>query len=123
MSRFKGISDLNCKFYDLVGGKCAPANKIFQRLALQHFHHDELPAFMLTYVMNSADVWMVQRGSSLRLPAETGERVPVASDVFRQELERDKAAEPSIFGLVHNTHPATTKLFHDAVVRDGLGDE
>src|ERR1700730_10650244 len=30
--------------------------------------------------------------------------------------------QPSVLGLVHHTHPATTELLDDAVVRDGLAD-
>ena len=41
---------------------------------------------------------------------------------FRQELQRDMAAQLEVFGLVDHTHAAATKLLHDAIVRDGLAD-
>jgi hypothetical protein len=31
--------------------------------------------------------------------------------------------QSSVFGLIHDTHPAAAKLFDDAVVRDGLAEE
>src|ERR1700730_17918391 len=42
------------------------------------------------------------------------------SQLFRKKLERNKAAEFGVLGLVHNTHATTTQLLDDAVARDGL---
>jgi hypothetical protein len=47
----------------------------------------------------------------------------VFRDVIWQKLEGDKAMEPNIFGFVNDTHPATTQLLNDAVMRNGLSDE
>ena len=41
---------------------------------------------------------------------------------LRQELERDKAAEPSVLGLVNHTHAAATEFLDDAVVGDGFAN-
>jgi hypothetical protein len=40
----------------------------------------------------------------------------------KQELEGDKAAQPGVFGLIYDTHPAAAQLFDDPVVRDGLAN-
>jgi hypothetical protein len=39
-----------------------------------------------------------------------------------QELDRDRAVEPGLLGIVHHTHPATTELLEEAIVRNGLTD-
>ena len=39
-----------------------------------------------------------------------------------QELQRDQAMQPRVFGLVDHAHPAAAELFDDAVMRDGLAD-
>ena len=44
------------------------------------------------------------------------------SQVVRQKLQGDKAMQGYIFGLIDNTHSATTQLLDDAVVRDCLAD-
>src|SRR5215472_10426329 len=67
--------------------------------------------------------WMVQGRSSTRLPAKTFHCMRVLGQAFRQEFQGDEAAKLRILGLVHHTHPATAKLFDDAVMRDGLSDE
>src|SRR5215471_10254703 len=43
----------------------------------------------------------------------------VVGYVGRQELQRDKAAQFGIFGLVDDAHPTAAKFFDDAVMRDG----
>ena len=47
-------------------------------------------------------------------------RVP--SYVVRQELEGNKAMESDVLSLVNHSHDATTELFDDALVGDGLAD-
>ena len=42
--------------------------------------------------------------------------------MLRQKLERDETVEASILGLVNHSHPASTELLDDAVMRDGLTD-
>jgi hypothetical protein len=34
----------------------------------------------------------------------------------------NKTVEPRVLSFIDNTHPATTELFDDAVVRDGLAN-
>ncbi|MGC1907319.1 MAG: hypothetical protein WA715_26070 [Candidatus Acidiferrum sp.] len=47
----------------------------------------------------------------------------IVGNVIWQELQRDKAAKPRVFRLVHHTHAAATEFFNDAVVGDGLTEE
>src|SRR6476469_11124597 len=65
---------------------------------------------------------MVESGGSTGLAAEAFQRLRVLGDIIRQEFECDKTPERGVLGLVHHAHPATTQLFSDAVVRDGLTD-
>ncbi len=79
-------------------------------------------AVLLADIVNGADIGMVQCGRGLGFALETGQGLRVASNIFGQEFQRDKAVQPSVFSLVDHTHPAATEFFHDAVVRDGLAD-
>ena len=55
-------------------------------------------------------------------PAEI-ERVPADfGDVVRKELQRDKAMQLDVLGLVNNAHPSSAELLDNAVMRDNLAD-
>ena len=40
----------------------------------------------------------------------------------RQELERDRPAEPGVFAAIHLAHAARAEAFADSVVLDGCAD-
>jgi hypothetical protein len=62
---------------------------------------------------------MVQRRGSLwTLKAGWGLTIP--SNLARRELERYEPMRARVLGLVNHTRAATTELFDDAEVRDGL---
>jgi hypothetical protein len=56
----------------------------------------------------------------LRLALEASQGLRVARDIFWQELQGDEAVEPSVLGLIDDTHSPTAELLDNAVVRDGL---
>ena len=66
---------------------------------------------------------MIEGRRRLRLPLEPCQGLSVFDDVIGQKLQGDKSVEGYVLGLVDDTHAATTKLFDDAVVRDGLADQ
>src|ERR1019366_4451672 len=86
------------------------------------FHYDERPAFMFCDFVYGADVGMVEGRRGTRLPAKAFQHLRVFCDVFRQELQSDKATEFGVLGLIDHPHSTTAQLLHDAVVRDGLAD-
>jgi hypothetical protein len=95
---------------------------VFQSDAIQKLHGDERLPVLLADVMNRADVGVIQRRCGLGFALKTSERLWVSGNLLRQKLESDKAVQPHVLGLVHDTHPAATQLLDDAVVRDGLAD-
>jgi hypothetical protein len=44
----------------------------------------------------------------------------ISGYILRQKLQRDETAEASILGSEDDSHPTTTELLDDAVMRDGL---
>jgi hypothetical protein len=56
-------------------------------------------------VVDSADMRMVERGRRARLATEPIEGLRVAGEILGQELQRDGAAEPRVFGLVDDPIP------------------
>ena len=97
--------------------------RFFQRAALQILHGDEGAAVLLADVMNGADVGMIQGGRGPSLALESAQRLPVASQIVRQELEGDEAMEPGVLRLVDHAHAAAAELLDDAVVGEGLADQ
>ena len=89
---------------------------MLERRSIQKLHRDERVPLLLRDLVDGANIRMVQCGSRTRLAAEPFERLRIARYVIRQELQRHKAAELSIFGLVNNAHPSAAKPFNDAVV-------
>jgi hypothetical protein len=63
---------------------------------------------------------MIQRRGGTGLTPKTLEGQLVVGYIFRQELESDKAAELSVFRLVHHAHPTAAELDQNAVVRNCL---
>src|SRR5687767_11564482 len=66
---------------------------------------------------------MVQRRRRLRFAREPAQRLWIRQELFGDELERHRTAQPRVFGLVHDAHAAATELLDDAVVRERLTDQ
>ena len=95
---------------------------MFQRHSIQKFHDDERLIPVLTNLVDGADVGMIKSRRRTRLTPETFQCLWVLCDIVGQELERDETTEVGVLSFVYDTHPTTTQLLDDAVVRDGLPD-
>jgi hypothetical protein len=80
-------------------------------------------AVLLPDLVDSADIGMVEGGGGLGLALEPAQGLRISSNFVGQELQGDKPVQGYVFGLVDHTHPATTELLDNAVVRDGLADQ
>ena len=96
---------------------------MLQRLAVQKFHHQKAFALILTNLMDSTDIGVVEGRRSAGFATEPLQRRWLESQVFRKKLNGNQAAEFGVLSLVDNPHPTTTKLLDDAVVRDGLANQ
>src|SRR6185437_15963544 len=95
---------------------------MLQRRTVEVLHGDEGVSILLANVVNGADVGMIERRSSFPFTSEAAQRLRVVGHIVRQELQRDKATEIEILGLVHHTHPSAAQFLEDAIMRDGLAD-
>src|SRR5580658_2020322 len=95
---------------------------MLQRYSVKKLHNQERMAILLPDLVDGADIGMIECRGRLRLPLEPRQGLSVFDDVSGQKLQSDKSAEGYVLGLVDDTHAATTKLFDDPVVRDGLAD-
>ena len=95
---------------------------MLERDPIEKLHRDERTTTMLADLADSTDVGMVQCGSGSSFAANAFQCVRTLSDIVGKKLQRDKAAQNGVLGLVDYTHPAATQLLDDAIVRDSLAD-
>ncbi len=95
---------------------------VLQRYPVQKLHGDESLAVLFANVINRANVGVIQRRGSLCLTLKTGQSLGISGNFIGQELEGNKTAQPRVFRFLHHTHPTSTELLDDAVVRDGLAN-
>ena len=88
--------------------------------AIQVLHCDEPLPLVVRDLVYGADIGMVQSGRGPRLATEAFEDLRVFGDFIRKKLQRRKATEHGVLGLVDHPHPAAAQLLDNAVMRDGL---
>jgi hypothetical protein len=116
------VCNLNCEFQHLVERKRLARNSVLQRCAVEKLHRNEMLTVLLAYVVNGADVRMIQCRSRLRFASEAFQGARIVEHFRRQEFQAHGAVEPCVLSFVDNTHTAATELFDDAIVRDGLAN-
>ena len=121
--RLKRVGNIDPDFQQRIERNRLAVDAMFQRHALQQFHGDEGHARVLVNVVNRADARMIQRRGCLRLALESFERRLVGRRVLREEFQRNLASELGVLRAVDHSHPATTKLFYDTVMRDSAADQ
>src|SRR5438105_1727654 len=95
---------------------------MLQGLAIQKLHGDKCLTILLADVINGADIGVIQGRRGLRFALETTQSLGVFGYFIGQKLQRHEAMQPSVLGLVDNTHPASAELLDDAVMRNGLAE-
>jgi len=79
-----------------------------QRAAEDPFHHDEAPGLALADVVHGDDVGMIESARGFGFMHESSDAAFVLREFRGQELDRDLAVEPCIFGQPDLVHPART---------------
>ena len=72
--------------------------------------------------MNRANVRMVQSRGRASFPLKALESLTVFGQLWRQELQGHETAQPGVFRLVHDTHPAAAQLLTNSIVGNRLAD-
>src|SRR5664279_3495845 len=122
MGSVKAVGDFDRQRQEAVRLEGSPGNEVLKTLTFKKLHGYEGSAIRHANLINSADVGVIQCGSSLRFPLKARQSVRIMRRLVRQKLQRDKATEGQVFGLVDNPHPATAQLLDNAVMRDRLAD-
>ena len=101
----------------------ASVQELAQTGALDVLHDDECVGFVLAVFVDADDVGMEQTACRARLVLETGHRLldQVRIDqVLAHGLDRDRALDPRIEGLVYDPHRALAEHAVDHVFADFL---
>ncbi len=116
--RLDRVGDLNGEIEQLVPGERFSLDSVAQGAALQVFHHEKRTAGGGVDVVERADIGMVECGNGASLALEALYRDGVAGELFGEKLQRDGAAQTNVFGLVDDTHAASTEDRKDPVMGD-----
>jgi hypothetical protein len=65
---------------------------------------------------------MIERGGGASLALKAFERRGIAGEIFGEKLERDHAAEASVFGAKDLAHAACAEGLNDFVMRYGFAN-
>ena len=86
-----------------------------QRLAVEMRHDQVVRAIDAADVVDAADVGMVQGRDGASLALEAGSQIGIASDLTRQDLDRDRPIEARVACSVDLAHPARADLGGDSI--------
>src|SRR5215467_12243940 len=123
MCCIQSVCNINRNVQKLFQFHRTASNHMPQCLAVQEFHGDKRLRSMLSNFVNRADIRMVQCRSCSCFTPKAFQSLPLVGKMFRKELQRNKPAQVSVFGLENHTHSATAEFLENAVMRDGLADE
>jgi hypothetical protein len=82
-----------------------PVMRCIRVMPSRNSNDDKGVAIPLAYVMNGAEVGMIERGRGARFAAKAFQRLTVPGQVIRKKLEGDKAAEVRVLGFVDHAIP------------------
>jgi hypothetical protein len=113
----KTVSDAREEFYDLPPAGFFRTNPVAECAAVHELSYQILMAFKIAGVVNGNDVWMIKRGSRLRLALKpaAGSRVGYIAE---EKLDGDWAVQLGVESAVHDAH---TALSNDCI--DAIGTE
>jgi hypothetical protein len=119
VGRVESGGDLGAEAEDVVDRQRTPGEALRERLALDHLEHEvvDLVALhgLLPYVVERADVGMVEGGDALRLALEARAELGVAGELLREDLQRHVAVESGIAGFEDLAHSPRPQLARDLV--------
>ena len=90
-------------------------DQVAQRAAADELHREEDVALVGALVVDGDDVGVGQPGRRVRLADEPGDELLVVGQARVHHLERDRAVETVVVGLVDRGHPAPRQPGADAV--------
>src|SRR3982750_452924 len=79
---------------------------MFDRLAVDVFHHEEIDAAVVPKVVQRADVWVIELGDGSRLTLEALTELRIGGQGRREHLDRDQPIQARVARAVDLPHGA-----------------
>jgi hypothetical protein len=115
VGRFERIADLPGD-RECLSERNGPApDAVAQCFAVEILHHQEVDPILAAYVVQRADVPMIQARDDSRFTIEALAHGRVGGDACGQYLNRDDASQASIPRLIDLAHSARADWRHDLV--------
>src|SRR5664279_1483597 len=108
-SRLQSARELKGRVEQFIWGQSADLKAFEKRYSIESFHDDIGPCIMLTDIVDSANVRMIERRSSACFALEPLERFRVPRQLLRQELEGNPPPQSDVLGLIDDTHPSAAQ--------------
>jgi len=122
MSSIERVGNLDCQTKQNIGFDRPARDAMLERDAIEKLHDQEGMPILLSDLMNSADIRMIERRSGLRLALKTRQSLRVFDNVVGQKFQGDETMKGNVLSLVNHAHAAAAEFFDDAVMRDRLAD-
>jgi hypothetical protein len=90
--RVDSVRNLNAEIKQRISLQWLASDAVLERLPLQQFHSDERLTLKLVYVVNRADVGMIEGARGTGLALEAFQHMPVGNRAFGQELESQQSS-------------------------------
>jgi hypothetical protein len=103
----QGFCDFDAEGKRARNGQGTARDDFFEGLSFEKFHGNEGLPLVFLDGMDGADSRVVQGRGRTGLAQKSFQGCSVLGAVFLQEFERDTAAEPGVFGFIHQAHAAT----------------
>lgn len=102
----QSFCDFHSNFQQLSERQCAPAQALGERLAVEELHDEEVGTVLRAYVVEMADVRMIQRGNGAGFALKTLLEFGIVGEVSGENLDGDNAIEARVFRAVDLSHAA-----------------
>src|SRR5262245_11781977 len=109
MRRSEPFGDLRPDINQRFRAERAASQQIAQRLSVDEFRDEIMHALLLAGVVDGKYVRMIERARGARLLVEAADAAWILAECFRQNLERDLAAQSRIASAVDFAHAASAK--------------
>src|ERR1700747_2228112 len=114
------IGNLDAEVEDLIEGQWSVVDPMLERLTVEVLHGDEGAAVEFADIVNCANIGVVERRGGTRFALKALERGRIRYRIFRKEFQSDFAAQPSVLGLVYDSHPAAAEFLQDTIMGQSL---
>ena len=102
----KCVCNLDRERQQNLGIQRLARDAMFQRYAVEIFHHDEGLTVLIIDLVNGADVRVIQRRGGFSLALEAAQSLGIFGYIVGQKLQGDESAELDVFRFVDDAHTA-----------------